>query len=435
MSIVSSVKSILVLSIPIIVGQLGQMLIGAGDVYIATKFSTHAVASIGVAGGIINPIFLFGIGLMMGVSPSLAFLRGEGKEDEDHLFSIIIYSLAVGLLLTGALLIVNEFIWVFGIEASLIQSINTYIDIVAWSIPFAIVFQGIKEYLQGFEKVFLPNLLSILAVFLNLGLNYFLVFGGLGFSGMGEVGLAYASLIIRIILCIAIIISIIGKFHIKKISKELISKIFKFSFPIAFMFFLEVLGFATVAVLSGKLGVIEAAANNIIMTLASISFMIPLSLSSAVAVKVGHSFGRKDKEGILEHIRGVLITTIIFTICSISFFIFAPQKLMELITNDVDVIQLGVKLLFIVAIFQLSDGIQVVLSGVLRGMNNTKISSIMVLIGYWIIGIPTGIYLTFFAGFGAVGLWSGLAISLFLVAITLGIGTVKVFRELRFENI
>ena len=108
---------------------------------------------------------------------------------------------------------------------------------------------------------------------------------------------------------------------------------------------------------------------------------------------------------------------------------------MELITNDVDVIQLGVKLLFIVAIFQLSDGIQVVLSGVLRGMNNTKISSIMVLIGYWIIGIPTGIYLTFFAGFGAVGLWSGLAISLFLVAITLGIGTVKVFRELRFENI
>ncbi len=435
MSLVSSVKSILILSIPIIIGQLGQMLIGAGDVYIATKFSTHAVASIGVAGGIINPIFLFGIGLMMGVSPSLAFLRGEGKENEDHLFSIIIYSLVVGLILTGILLIVNKFIWVIGIEPSLVDSINTYIDIVAWSIPFAIVFQGIKEYLQGFEKVFLPNLLSILAVFLNLALNYFLVFGGLGFSGMGEVGLAYASLIIRILLCIAIIISVIGKFKIKKISRELILKIYKFSFPIAFMFFLEVLGFATVAVLSGKLGVIEAAANNIIMTLASISFMIPLSLSSAVAVKVGHSFGRKDKEGILEHIRGVLITTIIFTICSISFFIIIPQELMMFISDDVDVIKLGVKLLFIVAIFQLSDGIQVVLSGVLRGMNNTKISSIMVLIGYWVIGIPSGIYLTFFAGFGAVGLWSGLAISLFLVAITLGFSTVKVFRELKFENI
>ena len=419
---------------PIIIGQLGQMLITAGDVYIATLFSTHSVAAIGVAGGIINPIFLFGIGLMIGISPSLAFLRGEGVSDKDHLFSIIIYSLVVGVATSIILVVFSDFIDNLGIEASLIPSIKLYISIVAWSLPFAIVFQGIKEYLQAFEKVFFPNLLSIVAVIFNLGLNYILVFGMGPIKGMGEVGLAYASLIIRILLCLCLLVYVLRDYPIKAFSKKLIQKIFKFSLPIAFMFFLEVLGFCTVSILSGKLGVIEAATNNIIMTIASISFMIPLSLSSAVAVKIGHSYGLRDKEMILDNIKGVLIATLFFILCSISFFIVLPFELMNFMSKNQDVVTLGVELLMIVAIFQLSDGLQVVLSGVLRGMNNTTLSSVMVLIGYWIIGIPTGYYLTFYAGYGAKGLWMGLAISLILVAVSLSIGTYKEFRGLNFEN-
>lgn len=431
MNLSRAIKSILKLSIPIIIGQLGQMLIVAGDVYIATMYSTKSVAAIGVAGGIINPVFLFGIGLMMGVSPSLAVMRGEGADEKKSLSSILLYSSVTGVILTFITLFVNEFVHVFGVQEELIPSIKQYISIVAWSFPFAIIFQGMKEYLQSFEKVFLPNLLAILAVIINLGLNYVFVFGTSGIPGMGEVGLAYASLGIRIILCLSLFVYILLYFPMTKISKELISRVFKFSLPIAIMFFLEVLAFCMVSVLSGRLGVVEAATNNIIMTIASISFMIPLSISSAVAVKVGHGNGLKDKEVIVSFMKASIITTFCYICFAVSAFSFFPVHIMLFMTKDLEVVELGVRLLFIVGLFQLSDSLQVVLSGILRGLDDTKTSSYMVFIGYWLIGIPTGIYLTFKLEYGTEGLWAGLAISLSLVAMALSFLTYRKYRSLK----
>ncbi|MDP7319172.1 MAG: MATE family efflux transporter [Bacteriovoracaceae bacterium] len=433
MNLFNEMKSLVKLSFPIIIGQMGQMLIVAGDVYIATLFSTMAVAGIGVASGIINPIFLFGIGLMMGISPSLAYMRGESElDDKEHLSSILFYSISVGLILTFALILVNKYIYVFGVEQRLIPSITQYISIVAWSIPFAIAFQGVKEYLQAFEKVFIPNLLSILAVLINLVLNYVYVFGYQDIPAYGEPGLAYASVTIRVLLFFALLFYVFCKYKLAKISWRLMGTIFHFSLPIAFMFFLEVLAFCTVSVLSGRLGVVAAAANNIIMTIASVSFMIPLSISSAVAVKIGHAYGKKDYPLLLGQIKAAIILTILFVIFSASFFFLLPQVVMELMTQDEFVVELGVKLLLIVALFQLSDGFQVVLAGVLRGLKETKISSYLVFIGYWVIGIPCGIYLTFFAGAGPQGLWIGLSLALSLVAIALCLLTYKRIKGLSF---
>jgi MATE family multidrug resistance protein len=431
MNLSKAVKSILKLSIPIIIGQLGQMLIVAGDVYIATMYSTKSVASIGVAGGIINPVFLFGIGLMMGVSPSLATMRGEGADEKKSLTSIIIYSAVVGVVLTFIMLIINEFVYVFGVKEELIPSIKQYISIVAWSFPFAIIFQGMKEYLQSFEKVFLPNLLAISAVIINLGLNYLFVFGTDGIPGMGEVGLAYASLSIRIILCLSLFVYVMMNYSFTKVCLELIKKVFKFSLPIAFMFFLEVLAFCMVSVVSGGIGVIEAATNNIIMTIASISFMIPLSISSAVAVKVGHGHGLKDKPIILAHIEASIIAAMAYICIAVFTFLVFPVNIMNFMTNDLEVISLGVKLLFIVAIFQFSDTLQVILSGILRGLDDTTTSSYMVFIGYWVIGIPTGLYLAFKMDYGTEGLWSGLAISLSLVALALSVVTFRKYKSIK----
>jgi MATE family multidrug resistance protein len=370
---------------------------------------------------------------MMGISPSLAYMRGESElDDKEHLSSILFYSISVGLILTFALILVNKYIYVFGVEQRLIPSITQYISIVAWSIPFAIAFQGVKEYLQAFEKVFIPNLLSILAVLINLVLNYVYVFGYQDIPAYGEPGLAYASVTIRVLLFFALLFYVFCKYKLAKISWRLMGTIFHFSLPIAFMFFLEVLAFCTVSVLSGRLGVVAAAANNIIMTIASVSFMIPLSISSAVAVKIGHAYGKKDYPLLLGQIKAAIILTILFVIFSASFFFLLPQVVMELMTQDEFVVELGVKLLLIVALFQLSDGFQVVLAGVLRGLKETKISSYLVFIGYWVIGIPCGIYLTFFAGAGPQGLWIGLSLALSLVAIALCLLTYKRIKGLSF---
>ncbi len=420
---------LLKLSIPIIIGQMGQMLISAGDVYIATMYSTKTVASIGVANGFINPFFLFGIGLMMGVSPVLARRRGKGAKDQMNLVPIIFYALLVGGLISMLLLALVQYTDSFGVEPELIPSLNAYIDVVAWSIPFAIVFQAVKEFLQSFEKVVIPNLISIVAVVLNLGVNYLLVFGFPGFEGVGELGLAYASVAVRIFLCGAVLIYAFRYIDFKSFQLEFIMGIFKFSLPVAFMFFLEVMAFCSVSIMSGKLGTLAAATNNIIITISSIAFMVPLSLSSAVGVKIGHAYGQKDNQLIFEYIRASVGLVFIYMLISSSLFFFAPEGIMQFLTDDQAVIQLGVKLLLIVAIFQSADGIQVLFSGVLRGLADTRTSFFMVLIGYWLIGIPTGYYLTFYQGKGPQGLWIGLALSLFLVAFALSGLTIKRYRK------
>lgn len=429
MNLNKAIKSLILLASPIIVGQLGQMLITAGDVYVASMFSTESVAAIGVANGVINPFYLFGIGLMFGISPSLAIRRGEGIDKREALSSIIVYSLIWGALITLACLLANLIVPHLGFKGELVPSIQLYIDIVAWSLPFGIVFQGVKEYLQAYEDVFIPNLIAILAVVFNLIVNYILVFGLSGLEGMGEVGLAWASFATRVIQCLLILIYALRSEVISKIKIQLGVDIFKFSLPIAIMFFLEVLAFCSVTLLSGKISVTAAATNNIIMTFASVIFMVPLSIGSAVAVKIGNAYGRENFSEIRLYTTSALSLILVFICCSsIALFTF-PESIMRSITTDLDVIELGIKILFIVAIFQFFDSMQVVFSGILRGLKETRLPSIMVFIGYWIIGIPTGYYLTFYRDFGAVGLWIGLAISLALVALFLGFFTfLKVYK-------
>lgn len=425
-------KELFILSFPIILGQLGQMLIGAGDVFIASMYKTEVVAAIGVSSGIVNPFLLFGVGLMMGISPSIAIKRGAGQTNQkSDLNSIIFYSFFTGVILTLLTIFTSQFIHDFGFDERIIPSMELYISIVAWSLPFALVFQGIKEYLQSFEDVLIPNLMSVIAVVLNLGLNYVLVFGFSGIGGYGEVGLAIASFAIRVILCLAVILYAVKKTTSARISLSLIKDFFRFSLPIACMFFLEVLAFAAVTLLSGKIGVIAAAANNLIMNMASIAFMIPLSISSAVAVKVGYSFGMKNlKEVRMYTFSSLLIGLSFIVVSSIIFFIF-PENLMAFTSKDPEVIELGVKLLFVVALFQVADSVQVILSGVLRGLESTRVSFAVILFGYWIIGIPYGYYLTFNEGYGAQGLWIGLALSLGIVATILTVYTRFRYQQLK----
>jgi len=146
-----STKDLFFFSVPIVFGQLGIMLITFGDMFVATKHSTLSVASIGVATGVFNPIFLLGIGLMMGVSPSMAIRRGKGEDTHQYLKSSLVYSLIVGFVLTGVMFIVNQFVPYFGISPEMIVPVQNYISIVAWSFPFGYIFQVIKEFLQSFE--------------------------------------------------------------------------------------------------------------------------------------------------------------------------------------------------------------------------------------------------------------------------------------------
>lgn len=166
------------------------------------------------------------------------------------------------------------------------------------------------------------------------------------------------------------------------------------------------------------------------MTLASLAFMIPLSISSAAAVKIGHAYGSRAIGTLKMHFKAVILFTLSFAIFSILIFMLLPAPIMGLITKDQAVIELGISLLFIVAIFQVFDAFQVSLAGALRGLGETRFPSIMVFIGYWVLGLPLGVYLTFGLNYGTAGLWIGLASSLAMVALSLGIFTYYKLKKL-----
>ena len=424
-----SIKSLLKLAFPIILGQLGQMLIGAGDVLVAGRFSTHAVAAIGVANGLVNPIFLFGLGLMFGVSPFLAYHRGKGDIKGNQVKTVLTYSFLVGIFVSLTTKLLLPLMNQVDLDPEIVQSTKNYIEVVLWSFPFAIMFQALKEYLQSKEKVMLPNMIALFSVILNIGLNFFFVFGLANYNGMGEIGLAYASLSIRIIMFLILFVYMIKSYDFGTLMPQMISKLFVFNLPVGFLFFIEVLAFCTVAVLSGRLGVTEAATNNIIMTLASISFMIPLSLSSALSVKIGHHYGEEKIQAVKNDIKSGVIVGLVYITFAVSCFLLFPQTLLSWMTKDTKVILLGTQLLVIVALFQVSDVLQVILTGMLRGLGITKVPFLLVFFGYWLIGIPSGIYFTFYTDVGVKGLWWGLAISLSIVAIALTILTAYRYKK------
>ncbi len=416
-----AVKSLTYFSIPIIFGQIGVMLISAGDMYVAAAHSTLSVGAIGVATGVFNPVFLFGIGLMMGLSPALAIERGTGKNIEQHFSSAIVFALLAGIVLCGVMLLVNEFVPMMGIEPEMIPFIQKYNKVIAWSFPLAFVFQAVKEFLQSFEDVFFANLISIVAVFVNLGLNYFFVFGLDNFRGFGFDGLAYASFSIRVFLMLTLLVYARKYFKNSRIDFEFIKRTFKFSLPIASMFFIEVLAFCVVAILAGGMGVGVSAANSIITNVASITFMVPLSISSAVSVKVGAKFGEGDNRGVKDYAFSSLFMSTLFMVFSATLYVLFPESLMRLVTDDPYVVEIGVGILFIVAIFQIADGLQITLGGILRGLAMTKEPFISILVGYWVLGIPFGVYLAFEKSMNAQGLWIGLAVSLTIVALFMGL--------------
>ena len=424
-------KELFKLSTPIIIGQVGIMLIGVGDVLVASAHSPLSLASIGVAVSILNPIFLFGIGLMMGVSSFVSIEIGKEKNLDSALKSSLFFALMASIALMLITYAFSHTIDYFGLVPEMVPFIKSYINIVLFSFPFAYFYQVIKEFLQAYERVNFTNSVAIVGAIINIPLNYCLVFGKFGLPKLGFDGMAYASLLIRFIMAAIVIYPLRDKIFNGLVDRTYLKSLMKFSFPIASMIFFEVLGFCLFGVLAGKFGVIEAATNNLILNIASLTFMVPLSISSAVSVKVGNSFGQKSYSRIKGYSIMAIAMSMGFMLFTAVMYLLFSKEIMSLLSDDLKIVTMGAAVLFVVAIFQLVDGLQVTLAGVLRGLDKTKESFIGIIIGFWIIGIPLGVYLGFYENLKLIGLWVGLAISLAVVGVLLTLITRSQFKKFK----
>jgi MATE family multidrug resistance protein len=394
-------------------GQIGQMLFGVGDVIVAGHYSSLAVASIGVAAMIFAPFLMIGIGVLLCTGPLASQAKGRKEIDSSLLFNAYCVAFFLSCFLSTILLNADQFIHYFKLTPEIIPHVILFLKITALSIFPALVFQATKDYLQAYGKTYIPNAIIIFFNILNVGFNLLFMFGFGAFKGFGIEGAAIATLICRFLMAITVFIYMksVMTFTLN-LEREKIEQIIKLGAPIAFGVLCEVLIFAVVTVLVGGMSLVAGAAQSLVMNITSLTFMVPLALGSAISILVGEQLGAKSLEGIKKYSTGAMTLTFILQILFALLYLIVPKFVMGLATNDQSVIEYGALLLFWVGIFQIPDGLQVVLSGIMRGLNETKFPMIMGLVSYWVIGLPFGVYLAYTKLMEARGLWIGLAIGL-----------------------
>ena len=406
-------KEILFFALPIITGQIGQMLFSVGDIIVAGHYSTLAVSAIGVAASVFAPFLMVGIGILLSVGPIASEIRGAGKSDSTLLFNSYIVATISSIVLIVAILALAYNIHWLGLNPLIAPTVALYLKYTAFSIWPALIFQATKEYLQAEAKTYIANGLILFFNLINVILCAVFMFGLGPIPEMGVLGAALITSFCRIMMaiCLFYYMKKVCTFEKQKNTKTL-NKIFHLGLPISFTILCEVLVFTTVTILVGKMSLVASASQSLVLNLTSLTFMVPLAIGSAAAVLVGEQFGKKSLEGILHYSLGPILIALAFQIFSATLYLTIPEKLLGVASTDPAIIAYASSLLFWVGLFQLPDGIQVVLSGVMRGLQVTRTPMLLGFISYWLIGLPIGCYFTYKRGLEARGLWMGLAIGL-----------------------
>ena len=403
------VKELLTIAAPIIMGNLGFILIGIGDVVVAGRHSTDTFAAISIATAIINCILTFGVGLIASISPLLSNYRGEKKPIKRYFYPSIRFSMILAVINCILILAAIPVIPHMGFEQKLVPDIQNYMLITAFSTFGAYLHACLKEFLQAFEIVMFPNLVTIFCVFLNIALNVIFVFGFGPIPSLGVIGLAIASFLVRYFMGIALLIYCFinmkfSNYHEKGYYKALLS----IGMPISLAVLVEFIAFNSVAIFMGRVSGVYAAAQNLVCSLTTVSFMIPFAISNAIAVKVGFANGAGQIEDLKKYSFVGVMLSVGFMICSALVFCAFPKFLVGLFTVDDVLFKIAVPVIYIIAVFQVFDGLQIALAGICKGVKQTDMVLLANFLAYWCVSVPVGYILAFKYNFKLVGFWIGL---------------------------
>lgn len=414
------IKELFNLAMPILIGNLGIILIGAGDVFVAARYSTNTLASISIANSVLSTIFMFGVGILISISPLLSNFRGQRSEAKKYFLPTINFAIIIAILSSLLVLSCISLIDKLGFSPELVPDIKKYMFICSFSTFGAYLQVALKEYLQAFEIVLFPNLLNIFGVFIHLFLDFVFVFGLFGCPKMGTIGLAFATLFSRTLFGLILLLYCL-KFIKIRYYKDLgyFIKLLKIGFPIAIAILLEFGAFNLITILIGRISSTYAAAENILLTITTATFMIPVALSNAIAVKVGFANGAGNFVDLKRYsFSGIGISMGFMFLCALAF-IFFPGFFVSIFTKDVQLVKICTPIIILAGFFQIFDGMQVSLSGIFKGLKKTKIVMLGNFCAYWLIGLPLGILLGFKFHMNLYGFWVGLTVAIFSLGLIL----------------
>jgi MATE family multidrug resistance protein len=421
-------REVLALALPVAAVQVGMMFMGVVDTIMVGHFAARDLAAVALGNLYFFTVIVFPMGLLMSLDPVVSQAVGAGDR------GAIGRALQRGALLALTLSIPAGLALLPG--ATLLTALRQPLEVVPVAAGYALAsipgifpflaFIVLRQTLQAMGRVAPLVVTIVLANLVNLFFNWVLIFGNLGFPSMGAVGSGWASSLSRWLM----LVGLLGfswpllKGYIRPLRPEALHlrplwRMIRLGAPIGIQFVLEFGAFGAIGILMGWLGTVAMAGHQVALNLASLTFMVPLGISQATAIRVGQGVGRGDPSGARRAAGAGLLLGVSFMTLTAALFLAFPESFALIYSDEVEVVALAAILIPLAGIFQIFDGLQVVSSGVLRGVGDTRSPMVVNLLGFWCVGMPVSFWLGFRTPAGPVGLWWGLVVGLAAVAVFL----------------
>lgn len=418
------------LAYPVMLSQLGHIMVGIADSIMVGQIGPTPLAASAFANNFLGVFLMFGIGLSYGITPLVA--QADGQSDTGKITRLLRHGIILcggsGVLLF-ALLFGVSFLFPFMNQPEEVVQLGTpYFLIIASSLIPLMVFQNFRQFSEGMSVTKPTMYITIAANLVNVAFNYVLIYGKFGFPEMGLNGAGWATFISRVLMAFGLYLFVVkyekfkaykASFQLRKIKSDFFRPMLKIGLPSGVQFVFEVGAFAMASIMMGWLGTASLAAHQIAISLVSLSYMMASGISAASTVRVGNQIGMKDGLNLKRVGNTSFLMSLIFMACCALVFIGFNKFFPTLYIEEQEVIKIASSLIIVAGFFQLSDGVQVVGLGSLRGMSDVKIPTIITLVAYWGLAIPISYILGFTLDLGPEGIWYGLLIGLTVAAVAL----------------
>lgn len=426
-------RQLLALAIPVMLAQIAQTSMGFVDTVMAGGYSATDMAAVAIGTSIWLPTILFGHGLLMALTPTVAQLNGSGRRER------IAHQIRQGFWLAGIVsAIIMIVLWNAGyiihatknIDPQLADKAVGYLRALLWGVPGYLFFQVARNQCEGLAKTKPGMVMGFIGLLVNIPVNYIFIYGHFGMPELGGVGCGVATAAVYWVMffCMISYVKKARSMRDLKLEKgfikpdwKVMKRLTQLGLPIALALFFEVTLFAVVALLVAPLGIINVAGHQIALNFSSLMFVLPLSLSAAVTIRVGFRLGQGSTlDAQTAAWTGIGVAMCMATLTAI-FTIVMREHIALLYNSNPEVIALAAHLMLLAAVYQLSDSVQVVGSGVLRGYKDTRSIFFITFIAYWVLGLPSGYILALtdwlVEPMGPAGFWTGFIIGLTSAAI------------------
>ena len=422
------VRTTLRLALPLVFAEIGWMSMGVVDTIMVGRLPNSAVAigATGLGQSLYNSIAIFGAGLLLGLDTFVA--QAHGRDDIRDARHSLVNGFFLALILTPILMLLMSFwpalMYRFGVSSELVEPMRPFLWALNWGTLPLLCYFALRRYLQAVHVVIPIMFALVSANIVNFVGDWALIYGHLGFRPMGIAGSGWSTCFARIYMA-ALMFAAIVWVESKRGFSDWIAEIgvdFKrmwqllsLGAPAATQILLEIGAFSGATALCAKLGPVQLSGHEIALNCASFTFMVPLGISSAAAVRVGYQVGKGDPAK--AHMAGwsAIVLGALFMAGMAILFVTLPRTIAHVFSPDPLVIAVGARLLLVAAAFQLFDGVQAVTTGALRGTGDTRTPMFANLVAYWLIGLPVGALLCFRFGRGALGIWIGLCVGLVII--------------------